>query len=440
MASIKAHLASEIRSIDVPARKRDSNKLDAARESSGHSTPGFESAPESRRSSLSYFQKSAHTGRGSLSGAQSPTSSLDTPNFSRLRSSSVDTNSEKAPLNASIAKKRRTAPALETIQPSAEYEADPTTQSKTARLPKRTVPVDEIDRHVSEVLEKIPAPIRFRARDAEASAAPGPRASEGKSQYIRPRHAIAARQVSGAGAMTLTPAEVSPKKSHDESGIKLYHLTQAGREEPIKLFVRLVGENDRVMVRVGGGWADLADYLRQYAEHHGSRTVSGTGLGFELQSGGTTPAGSRRTSGAAITPAERRAIKDAEASPSVAGAGMAAQEDGTPTIEGRAELPGSDVAFTLQSVDAKLQARPSSKGRAKSALSSRSSRSDLREAKDTSSEHKAKWVKTMLEKARKETSGAKNRKDNAFGDMGRIGSTRRVIFRSPSAMDDRKSK
>ena len=28
------------------------------------------------------------------------------------------------------------------------------------------------------------------------------------------------------------------------------------------------------MVRVGGGWADLGEYLRQYAEHHGRRTIS----------------------------------------------------------------------------------------------------------------------------------------------------------------------
>lgn len=29
------------------------------------------------------------------------------------------------------------------------------------------------------------------------------------------------------------------------------------------------------MVRVGGGWADLGEYLREYASHHGRRVVSG---------------------------------------------------------------------------------------------------------------------------------------------------------------------
>lgn len=59
--------------------------------------------------------------------------------------------------------------------------------------------------------------------------------------------------------------------------MKLYHLHKGGKTNPTKLFVRSVGEHgERVMVRVGGGWADLGEYLREYAIHHGRRHVSDT--------------------------------------------------------------------------------------------------------------------------------------------------------------------
>ena len=67
------------------------------------------------------------------------------------------------------------------------------------------------------------------------------------------------------------------------SETKLYHLHRGEGQTPIKLFVRLVGAGgERVMVRIGGGWADLAEYLKEYALHHGSgrRAVSHT---FEVQ-------------------------------------------------------------------------------------------------------------------------------------------------------------
>lgn len=58
--------------------------------------------------------------------------------------------------------------------------------------------------------------------------------------------------------------------------IKVYHLSRANGEAPIKLFIRCVGEHgERVMVRVGGGWADLGEYLKEYAIHHGRRSNHG---------------------------------------------------------------------------------------------------------------------------------------------------------------------
>lgn len=81
-------------------------------------------------------------------------------------------------------------------------------------------------------------------------------------------------------SLTLAPASAPGPKGHDRSvnepEIKLYHLQQTdntgGKDAtPVKLYVRLVGpEGERVMVRVGGGWADLAEYLKDYALHHGA--------------------------------------------------------------------------------------------------------------------------------------------------------------------------
>lgn len=52
-------------------------------------------------------------------------------------------------------------------------------------------------------------------------------------------------------------------------------MYRGGKTPPIKLFVRSVGEDgERVMVRVGGGWADLGEYLREYVVHHGRGNVS----------------------------------------------------------------------------------------------------------------------------------------------------------------------
>lgn len=79
------------------------------------------------------------------------------------------------------------------------------------------------------------------------------------------------------------PLKLSPVKDgklarqNIASGIRVYHLKGGRTREsaPIKLHVRSVGENgERIMVRVGGGWADLAVYLREYSLHHASRGIA----------------------------------------------------------------------------------------------------------------------------------------------------------------------
>ncbi|MCJ1307537.1 hypothetical protein MMC25_001183 [Agyrium rufum] len=83
--------------------------------------------------------------------------------------------------------------------------------------------------------------------------------------------------------LTLAPATKSSTRARHpgEPDIKLYHLHQPGKDQPIKLFIRLIGENgERVMVRVGGGWADLGEYLKEYASHHTRRSTSEAKMSF----------------------------------------------------------------------------------------------------------------------------------------------------------------
>lgn len=129
---------------------------------------------------------------------------------------------------------------------------------------------DDMDRHVSKVLKKMTSMIHFSAGEDQAIQT---------LEYgtARDQARTTQRKYSTEG-ITITPADASEpsvKRHLSDGETKMYHLQQPGRAHPIKLFVRLVGVDERVMVRVGGGWMNLEEYLRQYAEHHTHRTVIG---------------------------------------------------------------------------------------------------------------------------------------------------------------------
>lgn len=136
--------------------------------------------------------------------------------------------------------------------PSPPKQVSPVSPSKPGSEPT-------LDSKIQDILENLPTRIRL---------GDGPDESADRfSNSIR--------------SSTPTPAlipetKTARKSSAAEPDIRVYHLHQNGRDaKPIKLFVRAVGENgERVMVRVGGGWADLGEYLREYSSHHGSRSAS----------------------------------------------------------------------------------------------------------------------------------------------------------------------
>jgi hypothetical protein len=149
--------------------------------------------------------------------------------------------------------------------------------------PKKASSDDQMRQQISSLLESIPARIRLTSEPPEInppetlnvkktrrSITPSYRPSSSLSTYSSYSRAP-------TPSFTLAPAygkrTSRPRPQNGNPEIKLYHLSRSTGEAPIKLFVRLVGENgERVMVRVGGGWADLGEYLKEYASHHGRRT------------------------------------------------------------------------------------------------------------------------------------------------------------------------
>lgn len=120
-----------------------------------------------------------------------------------------------------------------------------------------------LDSKIQDILEKLPNKIRLRDGDAQESQT----SSNETTRSSTPTPALIPEM-----------SKSSRRSSSAEPDIRVYHLHQNGHgrdSKPLKLFVRAVGENgERVMVRVGGGWADLAEYLREYSAHHGSRSAS----------------------------------------------------------------------------------------------------------------------------------------------------------------------
>ncbi|KAI7190483.1 hypothetical protein KC343_g11068, partial [Hortaea werneckii] len=282
--------------------------------------PGLQDSgiPESPVSPLSTNASPVKTRSGSLPLGASPAErKVESRDDEESEDESFHSSRDAtpAPLNVAMAKRRAQQQNRTPVASGVSLATTPNVPERHREsTPPSTTGGDKMDRHVSEVLNRLPSSsIKFKARPGAVT--PTLLRTSERRDYSGPRPRTAPRMPSrtglngtSGGDMTLAPAEPSTmKKNHTPSGgggasegeVKLYHLTQAGREDPIKLFVRLVGEGERVMVRVGGGWADLADYLRQYADHHGSRTVSGSGL--EMTQSALQQSG-RKASSSSLTP------------------------------------------------------------------------------------------------------------------------------------------
>lgn len=279
---------------------------------------------------------------------------------------------------------------------------------------------EQLEARISSILTEIPAHIRLTSgpeEDAEEVLQPGfgtPNSNTATRQ-LPPRFNRSQTSVPSP-SMTLAPAQAKNSKTRigGDPEIKLYHLHQAGKDAPIKLFVRLVGEaGERVMVRIGGGWADLGEYLKEYASHHGKRSVSDSRYAFqELPSTPVTsspvPAGlsapnSRPTSSSGL---------DASTLP------MTPEQAAQRFLEA---MPGSlPSAATL---------RPGSR-HSTSEEDSPLGGAGPKTKQSEISPSKQAWVDGMLDQARK--AGVEKNRGHAseVGALGKVGGTKRVFLRS----------
>lgn len=140
----------------------------------------------------------------------------------------------------------------------------------------------QLRQQISEIIESIPAAIKLTPETEPVNLNPPdiqlPRLRKKPSREPAKRSASSLSAVSSrttTPSFTLSPARNARPRHRGQQEIRVYHLSRSTGEPPIKLFIRCVGEHgERVMVRVGGGWADLSEYLKEYAAHHGRRSAA----------------------------------------------------------------------------------------------------------------------------------------------------------------------
>ncbi|GAB1314179.1 GAR domain-containing protein [Madurella fahalii] len=188
------------------------------------------------------------------------------------------------------------------------FENPPSTPTKSPSIPEDDILAEEQDspiqistphrddqlrQQISEILESVPAKIRLKSEPPAFNLNPPDFKMPLARKSSRPSDAIQRTQSnmsmrsayssrSGTPSFILAPAYARnsrPRQQRGNQEIKVYHLSRSNGEAPIKLFIRCVGEHgERVMVRVGGGWADLGEYLKEYASHHGRRSGAAGGV------------------------------------------------------------------------------------------------------------------------------------------------------------------
>lgn len=155
--------------------------------------------------------------------------------------------------------------------------------------PKKANSDAHMQQQISNILESIPARIRLTTESDVSTADTSLNVTKSRrpvASSLRSSSSMSNYSRAPTPSFTLAPARGAPRQRAQNGNpeIKVYHLSRSTGEAPIKLFVRLVGENgERVMVRVGGGWADLGEYLKEYASHHGRRAAVGDNDKIEIQ-------------------------------------------------------------------------------------------------------------------------------------------------------------
>ncbi|KAI2473883.1 hypothetical protein F4781DRAFT_379226 [Annulohypoxylon bovei var. microspora] len=292
---------------------------------------------------------------------------------------------------------------------------------------------EHLHRQISDILESIPAKIRIKRTPAINLNPPDlqlpPRPKSRASDYARRSNSsLSARSGtpfsrSGTPSFMLAPARDARARTKSSQGIRVYHLSRSTSEPPLKLLIRCVGEKgERVMVRIGGGWADLGEYLREYAAHHSSRS-KGEGK-VDIRDLPTVPSGvgsspSSRPSSAMESPTTPLIVRKTRKS---------LGEEGTPrfpktpfTTEQEADTPSSQTSGRSRSSShMDWDEEDSSLGLA----------GPKGKKVDMSDESRA-WVESVKEKVRiasgERIPPPEQRLDTKFGEMGKVGGTKRLF-------------
>lgn len=162
--------------------------------------------------------------------------------------------------------------------------------------PSSTLKREEtFDDKLKNILASMPTKIRLAAGSDSGSSDTGSQTSSRASSPTR--------------TLKLSPVrDKSGRTGTNSSGIRVYHLRRGKSRDapPLKLYVRAVGEHgERVMVRVGGGWADLEEYLREYSLHHGGRGLQDR----KLEVAGYSTSNHSKSSNGSLRPAVMPANK-----------------------------------------------------------------------------------------------------------------------------------
>ncbi|GAD91558.1 GAS2 domain protein [Paecilomyces variotii No. 5] len=239
-------------------------------------------APATRHSTsgapgFSISETGAKSARAKRLGSRETSESPNLPQRMQKPSSS------KAPSVPIRSSKRSSRPQNDAFdEPSTADSANAPTSSSLSRpaSPFSKTTGDELEDKINSILNALPARIHLThaPTDGPAVNSSAPSQRNERLGSVSPRWP-SSRSSTPTPSLYLTPAynRTRRPRSHasEESSVRVYHLHRGKTAPPTKLFVRTVGEGgERVMVRVGGGWADLGEYLREYAIHHGSRRVS----------------------------------------------------------------------------------------------------------------------------------------------------------------------
>jgi len=308
---------------------------------------------------------------------------------------------------------------------------------------------DQLQQQISEILESIPARIRLTSEPdiTGTSGIKPPKKRISLNPFSRPASRAATPSFTLAPAYARNPR---PRPQNGNPEIKLYHLSRSTGEAPIKLFVRLVGEHgERVMVRVGGGWADLGEYLKEYASHHGRRSdqpgkVEIQDLPPRVVSTGSTASTSTLRNGTwntseASSPASRPSSRPGSAfgrplsSLAIRKTRKSVGEEAREKFHRSPSTPLSASFRSNQSVPRSTETPPSvNSGRSVSQMSWREDESSLglagpRSRKSEISAENAAWVESMKEKVRIASAEKEKKEKATFGDMGQVGATKRLF-------------